>query len=210
MSAAADLSSSVVCPDLSVYCSGSTDNQLEIKMKTKMVTASGSTNGAMRMPMALSLWLRICSVMASQNSCTPLGTSLEVILARRKNASASTITAAIPVDRMVSVLTVIPSHVAWWCSPTSIADSARIASIIAGLTSFRLPGCGAVQIRRFVLGSRRSRRLAAPELLPYRQCGREHQQHLEECQPEHHAEPGGAEQVGNDQRDDGDDRQPGR
>ena len=41
MSAAAELSSSVVRPDLSVYCSGSTDSQLEIKMNTKMVTASG-------------------------------------------------------------------------------------------------------------------------------------------------------------------------
>ena len=62
------LSSSVACPDLSVYCSGSTDSQLEIRMNTKIVTASGSTNGAIRMPMALSICPRIWSVIASQNS----------------------------------------------------------------------------------------------------------------------------------------------
>ena len=49
-------------------------------MNTKMVTASGSTNGAMRIPIALSIWLRICMVIASQNNWTPLGTSLDVIL----------------------------------------------------------------------------------------------------------------------------------
>ena len=59
MSAAAELSSSVVFPLLSVYCSGRTESQLEIRMNTKMVTASGSTNGAIRMPMAASIWLRI-------------------------------------------------------------------------------------------------------------------------------------------------------
>lgn len=68
MSAAADFSSSVVCPEASVYCSGSTDSQLEIRMNTKMVTASGNTNGAIRMPTALSIWSRIWTVMASQNN----------------------------------------------------------------------------------------------------------------------------------------------
>ena len=89
-------------------------------MNTKIVTASGNTNGAIRMPMALSIWLRICMVMASQNSWTPPGTPVDVTLARRKKASASTSAAAIAVDSTVSVLTVNPSHVAVWCSPTSI------------------------------------------------------------------------------------------
>src|ERR1700758_727538 len=194
MSAAADLSSSAVCPDASVYCSGSTESQLEIRMNTKMVTASGSTNGAMRIPIALSIWLRICMVIASQNNWTPLGTSLDVILDRRKKASAITITAAIAVDSTVSVLTVMPSHFAVVCSPTSIW-AARIVSVIAGAPSF-----GPFQARRWC-------RLA--QLLPHRQCGRCDQQHLEERQPEHHAQSGRPENVGNDQPDDGDNRQPG-
>ena len=64
-------------------------------MKTKMVTASGSTNGAIFMPIAASICWRIWMVMASKNSCTPPGTPVEVTLARRKNASAMTMTAAI-------------------------------------------------------------------------------------------------------------------
>ena len=75
-------------------------------MYTKSVTASGSTKGAMRMPIALSIWLRICTVIASKNNCTPPGTPVDVTLARRKNASAITITAAIAVDSTVSTLTV--------------------------------------------------------------------------------------------------------
>ena len=71
---------------------------------------------------------------ASQNNWTPLGTPLEVILARRKKARAITITAAIAVDSIVSVLTVSPSHVAGVCSPTSIS-AARIVSVIAGAPS---------------------------------------------------------------------------
>ncbi|CNL12680.1 Uncharacterised protein [Mycobacterium tuberculosis] len=53
MSAAADDSSSVVLPSFS-YCNGRTESQLEIRMNTKMVTASGRTKGAIRMPIALS------------------------------------------------------------------------------------------------------------------------------------------------------------
>ena len=45
----------MVRPDLSVYCNGSTDSQFETKMKTKMVTASGNTNGAIRIPTAASI-----------------------------------------------------------------------------------------------------------------------------------------------------------
>lgn len=76
--------------------------------------------------------------MASQNNWTPLGTPVEVIFARRKKASARTISAAIPVDRIVSVLTVMPSQVAWLCSPTSMADSARnVVSGIGAVPSFR-------------------------------------------------------------------------
>ena len=41
-----------VLPLLSVYCNGRTDSQLEIRMNTKIVTASGSTKGAIRIPMA--------------------------------------------------------------------------------------------------------------------------------------------------------------
>ncbi|COW80664.1 Uncharacterised protein [Mycobacterium tuberculosis] len=37
-----------------MYCTGRTASQLEIRMNTKMVTASGSTKGAIRIPMALS------------------------------------------------------------------------------------------------------------------------------------------------------------
>ncbi len=68
--------------------------------------------------------------MASQNSCTPLGTPVEVTLARRKNARARVITAAIAVASTVSVFTVMPNQVAvvWW--PTSIAPSARIRSVM--------------------------------------------------------------------------------
>ena len=51
-------------------------------MNTNSVIASGSTNGAIRRPIALSTWLRIWIVTASQNSWTPFGTP-EVILARR-------------------------------------------------------------------------------------------------------------------------------
>ena len=50
--------------------------------------------------------------MASQNSCTPPGTPVDVTLARKKNASAITITAAIAVASTVSVLTVSPNHFA--------------------------------------------------------------------------------------------------
>ncbi len=67
-------------------------------MNTKIVTASGSTNGAILMPMAASTWSRIWMVMASQNSWTPPGTPVEVTLAFRKNASAMTIAAAIAVE----------------------------------------------------------------------------------------------------------------
>src|SRR6202158_6543666 len=110
MSDAGGLSSSVVCPLESVYCTGRTDSQLDTNTNTKMVTASGSTNGAIRIPMALSIWLRIWTVMASKNNCTPPGTSVEVTLARRKNASAMTMTAATAVDKTVSRLTVIPNQ----------------------------------------------------------------------------------------------------
>src|ERR1700753_2032185 len=196
MSAAADLSNSVVCPFASVYCSGSTDSQLVIRMNTKSATAIGSTNGAIRIPMALSIWLRICMVSASQNSWTPLGTPLDVILARRKEARAITRTAALAGDSTVSVLPVSPSHVAVVCSPTSIWEPARIVSVIAG-APFLHPFRG-----------RRWRRLAGAQLLPHRQRGRHDQQHLEERQSEDHTQTRWAENVSNDQPDDGDDGQP--
>ena len=51
---------------------------------------------------------------------------MDVTLARKKNASAITIAAAIAVASTVSVLTVRPNHLAvsWW--PTSMAASARM------------------------------------------------------------------------------------
>src|SRR5271156_6690832 len=92
------------------YCTGSTDSQFEIRMYTKSVTASGNTKGAIRMPIAPSIWLRIWMVIASKNNCTPPGTPLEVTLARRKNASAMTMTAASAEDATVSMLTVRPNQ----------------------------------------------------------------------------------------------------
>src|ERR1700736_6667594 len=90
-------------PGLSVDCAGSTDSQFEIRMYTKSVTASGNTNGAIRIPIADSIWLRIWTVIASKNSCTPPGTPLEVTLARKRNANAMTMIAASAVDATVSM-----------------------------------------------------------------------------------------------------------
>ena len=67
-------------------------------------------NGAIFMPIADSIWPRIWMVSDSHNSCTPLGTPVEVTLARSTKANAMTMTAAIPVASTVSTLTVIPSH----------------------------------------------------------------------------------------------------
>src|SRR3984957_177480 len=99
-------------PALLEYCTGSTDSQLEIRMYTKSVTASGNTKGAIRIPIAASIWLRIWIVIASKNNCTPPGTPLEVTLARKRNASAMTMIAASAVDATVSTLTVKPNHLA--------------------------------------------------------------------------------------------------
>src|ERR1700689_1234211 len=99
-------------PGLSVYCTGSTDSQFEIRMYTKSVTASGNTKGAIRIPIAASIWLRIWIVIASKNNCTPPGTPLEVTLARKTNASAMTMIAASAVDATVSTLTVKPNQLA--------------------------------------------------------------------------------------------------
>ena len=116
MSDAGGFSNSCIAPLESVYCTGSTESQLATRMNTNSVTASGSTNGAIFMPIAASIWLRSWTVIASQNSCTPFGTPVDVTLARKKNASASTITAAIAVASTVSVLTVRPNQCAsvWW------------------------------------------------------------------------------------------------
>ena len=92
------------------YCTGSTDSQFEIRMYTKSVTASGNTKGAIRIPIAASIWLRIWMVIASKNNCTPPGTPLEVTLARKKNASPMTMTAAMPADVTVSTLMVRPNN----------------------------------------------------------------------------------------------------
>ena len=115
-------------------------------MNTKIVTASGSTNGAIRMPMAVSIWSRIWMVIASQNNCTPLGTPVEVTLARRKKASAMTITAAIAVDDDRVGVDGHPEPGGVVVTPTSISASARIVSVIAGAPfsrPFRAPKRGA-------------------------------------------------------------------
>ena len=80
MSEAGALISSPAAPSEPPYCTGSTASQLDTRMKTKMVTASGSTNGAIFMPIAASTCWRIWMVMASKNSCTPPGTPVEVTL----------------------------------------------------------------------------------------------------------------------------------
>src|SRR5215467_1365978 len=108
MSLAGGFSNSWVAPSEVVYCTGSTDSQFAIRMNTNNVTASGNTKGAIRMPIAVSIWSRNWVVIASQNSWTPPGTPVDVTLARKKNASAITITAAIAVASTVSVLTVSP------------------------------------------------------------------------------------------------------
>jgi hypothetical protein len=79
-------------------------------MNANSVTASGSTNGAIRIPTVVSIWSRIWMVKVSQNSCTPLGTPDEVTFQRRKKASAITITPAIAVAVTVSTLTGRPNH----------------------------------------------------------------------------------------------------
>ncbi len=55
MSDAGGFSSSWVPPSAVPYCTGSTAIQFEIRMKTNSVTASGSTNGAIFMPIAPSI-----------------------------------------------------------------------------------------------------------------------------------------------------------
>ena len=126
-------------------------------MNTNSVTASGSTNGAIFMPIAASIWSRSWTVIASQNSCTPPGTPVEVTLARRKNASPITITAAIAVAQHRVGVDGQPEprgRRSWW--PTSIAASARIVSVIAVVASLRV---------RCPCGS------PGPDLLHHRQRG---------------------------------------
>src|SRR3984885_3305979 len=147
-------------PGLSVYCTGSTDSQFEIRMYTKSVTASGNTNGAIRIPIADSIWLRIWTVIASKNSCTPPGTPLEVTLARKNNASPMTMTAARPAEATVSTLTVRPNHWAVLCWPPSMAPSASIGLVIAVSRPFTPVGGPVTQ------------------LVQDRQRGRQHQQYL--------------------------------
>ncbi len=68
MSDAGGLISSCIAPLESVYCTGSTESQFATRMNTNSVTASGSTNGAIFIPIAASIWSRNWTVMASQNS----------------------------------------------------------------------------------------------------------------------------------------------
>src|SRR5580693_821324 len=144
-------------------------------MYTKSVTARGNTKGAIRIPIADSIWLRIWIVIASKNNCTPPGTPVEVTLARKKNARATTMTAARAADDTVSTLMVKPNQRAVSCWPTSMAPSASSVSVIAVSRPFTAVGGPVTQ------------------LLPDRQRGRYHQQDLEQRKPEYHAEPGGSE-----------------
>src|ERR1700721_1193926 len=88
------------------------DSQFETRMYTKSVTANGNTNGAIRIPIADSIWLRIWMVIASKNNCTPPGTPVEVTLARKKNASAMTMTAEGAADATVASLRAGAQHYA--------------------------------------------------------------------------------------------------
>src|ERR1700721_3906714 len=99
-------------PALLEYCTGSTDSQLEIRMYTKSVTGRGNTKGAIRIPIADSIWLRIWIVIASKNNCTPPGTPVEVTLARKKNARAMTMTAEGAADATVASLRAGAQHYA--------------------------------------------------------------------------------------------------
>src|SRR5579875_886175 len=137
-------------------------------------------------------------VMASKNSCTPPGTPLEVTFARRKNASAITMTAAMALDRTVSVLTVSPNQLAVVCSPTSMFASARSASVIAAF-----PPLSTAAARSRLDGS-------LAHLPPHRQSGAEHQQHLEKRQSKNYAQPLRPEGKRDDQSDHGDNQQPPR
>src|SRR5271165_7625792 len=120
--------------------------------------------------------------MASQNSCTPLGTPDDVTLARKKNASAITMAAAIAVDSTVSRLTLMPNHLTVSCWPTSIAASARVCSVMLCPRPFGRLAARTVAGHRPCPGA---------QLLPHRQRRRQHQQHLEQRQTEDHAQPGG-------------------
>src|SRR3984885_11608013 len=133
-------------PALLEYCTGSTDSQFEIRMYTKSVTARGNTKGAIRIPIADSIWLRIWIVIASKNNCTPPGTPVEVTLARKKNARAMTMTAARAADDTVSTLMVKPNQraVSWW--PTSMAPSASSVSVIAVSRPFTAVGGPVTQL----------------------------------------------------------------
>src|ERR1700712_2419959 len=116
-------------------------------------------------------------VMASKNSCTPPGTPVEVTFARRKNANAITISAAMAVEMIVSPLKVIPKRCQTGsCSPTWIAaPSARRVSVIA-----------VSSILRFCIQDVQT---IGPDLLQHRQAGAYHQQCLEYRQSEQHTEP---------------------
>src|SRR6478735_3480071 len=124
-------------------------------------------------------------VSASQNNCTPPGTPVEVTLARRKNASAMTITAAIKVEITVSPLMVSqrlsePKRCqTGWCSPTWIGESSAARMLWVS------PIIGVSSILRFRVHDVQSLR---PDLLQHREAGSHHQQRLEDRQPEHHAQ----------------------
>src|SRR3954464_2745193 len=136
-------------------------------------------------------------VMASKNSCTPPGTPVEVTLARRKNASAMTTTAAMLVPMIVSRLKVRPSQcTSSWC-PTWIAPSARTDSVI-----------GVSSILRFRVDDFQS---FGADLLHHGQAGAEHQQCLEDRETEEHCDAAVClEEERDGHGDDGDDEQPRR
>ena len=76
-----------MAPFSSVYCTGSTESQFATRMKTNSVTASGSTNGAIFMPIAaFDLAARLNRDRFPEQLHAAWHT-VDVTLARKKNAS---------------------------------------------------------------------------------------------------------------------------
>jgi hypothetical protein len=176
-------------------------------MKTNSATASGSTNGAIFIPIADSIWPRIWVVMASQNSCTPLGTPVEVTLARRKNANARVMIAAIAVASTVSVFTVMPKPVGGGVvadldralgedSFTHRAQSFGASSAVAD--------AGGAGLRAYLFTV-----FASAHFLPHRQRRTQNEQNLEQSQAEQHTKAGRPENERDGQADRADDQKAG-
>ena len=89
---------------------GMSDNQLAMRMNRNSVVASGTTNGAVLMPMVSSTWRSIAPVTVSKNSCTPLGLRT-LRWARIQNPRPMMIPPATSVPRIVSTFQATPEDV---------------------------------------------------------------------------------------------------